>query len=84
MKRDDVVCRASEYLECGFLLLFSVAKLYANKPHNRTQAEKALGKYQRTGRFDTDVEDFCLDILSKRVGLDTVLTKKGFTLKEKK
>lgn len=75
-KMKDLITQTVEYLEASPLLIFATAKLYANKPVIRSEAEAEVARWRKTGKYGTDTEDFCLDILSKRIGLDSILTKK--------
>ncbi len=73
----DLVHQTSIFLETHPLVIFQVAKVYKQRSGNRTEAQKALATWQSRGVYDKDIEDFCLDVLSKRIGLETTLIQDG-------
>lgn len=71
--KKDLVTQTAEYLEVSLLMIFAISKLYANKSVKRPEAEHELNQWRKTGKYGVEVEDFCLDILSKRIGFDTII-----------
>lgn len=74
----DLVHLTSQFLECSTLIVFALAQLYSGETPNRISAERDLIRWRTTGKFSKEVETLCLDILSKRVGMNVILKKKGY------
>lgn len=73
----DLVHQTALFLEVFPITVFAVAQLYAGKSANRDEAGKELERWRNTGKYSKEVENFCLDILSKRVGLNSVLGRRA-------
>jgi len=76
--KTNLVAMTSMYLEASPKLIIAVSLLYAGKSPKLTEVEKQLDEWERTGKYNLQVEDFCLDVLAKRITLDSILEKKGF------
>ena len=76
MRRDDLVYQAAMYLEVqDVLVIFAVARLYAGHKALRGYCELEKKFWQKTGKFSKEVEDFCLDLLSRRLSLEAEFIK---------
>lgn len=68
-KRSDIITKTKEYLECSYLAIFAFALVYSRRRCRRRDANEAFSCWKRTGRVTTELEDFCLDVLSKRLAV---------------
>jgi hypothetical protein len=77
--RNDIVVQAVIYLESSYLLFFALALKHAHKIVNRDIAQIELEKWKKTGKISKWVEDFALDLLSRRlpIGFERKLLGEG-------
>lgn len=81
--RDDLVHQAGIFIELKrveYWVIFYLAESYADKAgkDGKVEIEKAfeaLKHWQKTGKYNSDVEDLCLDLLSQRLLLHVIKEK---------
>lgn len=69
MQRNDIVVQTCIYLESSYLLVFALALKHGKHLVNRDIAKLELERWKTTGKIPKYVEDFALDLLSKRLAL---------------
>ena len=69
----DVVCFASEYLECQPILVFAIAHIYAKEKPTREETETEIELWRKSRKIPTFVQDFCIDVLAKRLVVEITL-----------
>lgn len=74
--RNDIVSQAIQYTEVRPTTLFAAANLFAGLQPTRASVNIELTKWIKTGKFSRVVEDFCIDILAKRITFDDAIKGK--------
>lgn len=67
--RDDIVTQTRAYLECSYLLLFAIALARSGVRVDRALATNEFERWKKTARIPVYLGDFCLDVLSQRLGV---------------
>ena len=76
--KNDLVHQTAMFLEVPVLVVFAVANKYAGKSASRVEATNACDCWRRTGFYSQVVEDFCLDTLTRKIGLNLTFSKHHF------
>ena len=72
----DIVHQTALMLEVFPIHVFTLAQVYANKPIDNDEATRQQERWRNTGKYNQDVENLCLDLLSKRVGVNSILGRR--------
>lgn len=83
--KNDIVVQAVVYLESSYLLFFALALKHAHKIVDRNIANLELEYWKKTGKIHKYIEDFALDLLSRRLptGFERKLLGEGDGKKKK-
>jgi len=65
--RNDIVVQTRLYLEFEYLTIFALALMYSGVQATEEMAVNELERWKKTGKVVDFVNDFCLDVLSKRI-----------------
>ena len=65
--RNDIVVQTRLYLEFEYLTIFALALMYSGVEATEEMAVNELVRWKKTGKVVDFVNDFCLDVLSKRI-----------------
>ncbi len=65
--KDDIIVQAMAFLETKPLVIFALAYNYAGQRPTRKFVSDLLTNYRQFGKFDRVVQDFCIDLLARRI-----------------
>lgn len=71
---NDLVVQAALYLEVSTIAIFGLAAIYAGKNLTRKEAKDQWFLWRRSGKYNQDVENLCLDLLSRRTPVSELFT----------